>query len=452
MTPTATAAHPAGSPPRHRSPALLLVVTVTATTVALGLATGTGTLLGPLAGEFAVSTGVVSLMFSATLCVMLATGVLTGPLAERHGPRRLALLGAVLVPAGLLVTASADSFAAAGAGFALGVGGGAGCLFVPLLTAVGTAFGRHRGPALVLATAGGGAGVVLAPPASVALVATFGLRPALLALAAGAALVLLVCAALTPPGRGVPPVRTGPPVGTGGAPDERRPAARHLLRERGFRRLYIGSVGLTAAMFVPFVHLPAFAAAYGLGPATGAGLVALSGLTSLAGRLAAAPAVARYGAWVVYRSAAALLAAALGLWLLGGDDQMLLAVFAVVFGIAHGAYVGLSPAVAVQLYGADGLGLRLGVLHTAAAAGGLLGPAAAGLAVDVAGTPTAGVWVAIGLGLTGCAVLTTVRPNLLTAPRKDSHDRQAHDRALRAGHRRPGGQRRRLALRGRAAR
>lgn len=392
------AARPAGlSAPAH-SPVLLLVVAVTATTVGLGLATGTGPLVGPLTAEFAVSTGAVSLMFSGALCAMLGAGVLTGPLAQRHGTRRLVLLGAVLVPAGLSVVAVTGSFPIACAGFALGVGGGAGCLFVPLLTAVGTAFHRHRGPALVLATAGGGMGVIVTPPGVVALVATLGLRTALIALAAGAALVLVACAALVPAGRAVPSGEAG------GTTDERRTAVRHLLRDRGFRRLHLGSVALTAAMFVPFVHLPGFATAHGLGPGTGAGLVAVCGLTSLVGRLAAAPAAARYGAWAVYRWAAGLLTAGLGLWLLGGGDQVLLTVFAVVFGAAHGAYVGLSPAVVVQLYGADMLGLRLGALHTAAAVGGLVGPAAAGVAGDLAGAPSAGVWVAVGLGLAGCAV------------------------------------------------
>ncbi|MDQ4115872.1 MAG: MFS transporter, partial [Actinomycetota bacterium] len=169
---------PATTTARRRSPIALSVATLAATTVALGLATGTGPLVGPVAPEFGVGTGAASLMFSGALCAMLGVGVFTGPLAGRYGTRRLVLVGAALVPGGLLVVATADAFVAACAGFALGVGGGAGCLFVPLLAAVGTAFRAHRGPALVLATTGGGIGVVIAPPASVALVATFGLRTA----------------------------------------------------------------------------------------------------------------------------------------------------------------------------------------------------------------------------------------------------------------------------------
>ena len=66
-------------------------------------------------------------MFAATLATMLALGAVTGPLAERHGVRPLVALAAVLVPGGLLVLAAAPGFPVAAAGFALGVGGGAGC-------------------------------------------------------------------------------------------------------------------------------------------------------------------------------------------------------------------------------------------------------------------------------------------------------------------------------------
>lgn len=393
MTAGATTAGTTSAP--ARAPLVLLAATITATTVALGLATGTGALLDPVATEFGLSTAPVSLMFSATLCAMLGTGAVTGPFAERHGARGLVVLGALLVPAGLLAVAGAGRFAVAATGFALGVGGGAGCLLVPLLTAVGTTFRQHRGPALVLATAGGGAGVVLAPPTTVTLVGALGLREALVVLAAGAAVVLALCAAAVPADRA--------PAGPGGS----RPLVGTVPDPR-FRLHWIGTVGLTAAMFVPFVHLPSYAGAHGVGAASGAGLVALSGMVSLVSRVAAAAVVARFCAWRALLVAATLLATSLALLLSSGGAPVWITVFATIFGAAHGAYVGLSPAVAAQLYGVQGLGRRLGLLHTAAALGGLLGPSTAGLAVDVTRSPEAGVVVALAFGAAGLATLAVL--------------------------------------------
>ena len=375
-----------------RAPVAVLVRAITATTVALGLATGTGPLADPFAAEFGVGRGAVSSMFSATLFLLLGAGLVSGPVAARHGTRGPALLGAVLVPGGLVVAAVAGSFGPAAVGVAVGVGGGAGCLFVPVLAAVGTAFHRRRSVALVLATAGAGLGTVVAPPVVLALLTAHGLRATLLLLAAGSAVVLLVCAA-TAGARGE------------GAPDTSGPGPVAVLRDPGFRLLCAGSVGVCAAMFVPFVHLAADAAARGPGAATGAVLVAVVGTASVVGRLAAIPVVARVGAWPVQRVAAVVLTAALLLWLPSGGGVLRLGAFAVVFGLAHGAWVGLSAAVAAERHGPVGLASRIAVLHAAAAIGGLVGPGAAGWAAELLGAPVAAPAVAVVLGAAGCAAL-----------------------------------------------
>ena len=373
------------------SPGRLLTATVTATAVALGLATGTGPLAGPVAATFGVGPGTASVMFAATLATMLALGAVTGPLAERHGVRPLVALAAVLVPGGLLVLAAAPGFPVAAAGFALGVGGGAGCLFVPLQAAVGAAFERRRGPALVVATAGAGLATVIAPPATVALVAPLGLRGAAVVLAVVAAVVLGACVPAAPAGGS----RSRAPA---------EPGLRAVLADRGFRRLGLGAVGLSAAMFVPFVHLAPFAALRGIDLATGAALVAAAGAVSLAARVAVVPAVARWGAFAVFRAGAVVMTLSLGLWA-PAHGVAALAGFALVFGGAHGTFVGLTGATTAELFGVLGFGRRLGVLHLAAAVGGLVGPGTAGFVAEASASPPAGIAVAAVFGVGGCAAL-----------------------------------------------
>ncbi|MDD7965651.1 MFS transporter [Actinomycetospora lemnae] len=378
------------------TPGRLLAATVAATTVGLGLATGTGPLVGPVAAEFGVARGAAAAMLAATLAVTLGLGVVTGPWSQRHGTRPLVVAGAVAMPGGLLVLAGAGSFPVAAAGFALGVGGGAGCLFVPLQTAVGAAVERHRSAALVVASAGAGLATVVTPPATVALVAALGVRGTAVTLAAVAALVVGACIPAVPAGG------DGGPATPAGVP-----APWSALRDRAFRRYVLGAVGICAAMFVPFVHLASFASLRGTPLAHGAVLVAVAGAASLLTRLAVVPAVARWGAWAVCRVGAVALTASVAGWLLAdlaGVRTAGLVAFAVVFGCGHGAFVGVSGAAAAELFGVEGFGLRLGTMHLAAACGGLLGPALAGLAADVAGGPAAGIAVAVVLGAAGCAV------------------------------------------------
>ena len=333
-------------------------------------------------------------MFAATLATMLALGVVTGPLAARHGARPLVALAAVLVPGGLLVLAAAPGFPVAAAGFALGVGGGAGCLFVPLQAAVGAAFERRRGPALVVATAGAGLATVIAPPATVALVAPLGLRSAAVVLAAVAAVVL----------GGVRSRGARRRAEGAERPPRRSRGLRAVLADRRFRRLGLGAVGLSAAMFVPFVHLAPFATLRGIDLATGAALVAAAGAASLAARLAVVPAVARWGAFAVFRTGAVAMTLSLGLWA-AAHGGAALAGFALVFGGAHGTVVGLTGATAAELFGVVGFGRRLGVLHLAAAVGGLVGPSTAGFVAEASASPSAGVAVAAAFGVGGCAAL-----------------------------------------------
>ncbi len=387
----------------RRPQTVLLAATVAATTVALGLTTGTGALVGPLADGYRVGTAEVSLVLAVTLCATLGLGVLTGPLAQRHGTRPLVAVAALLVPAGLLIAAATDRFAVAGMALAVGVGVGAGCVVVPMTAAAGAAVDRHRGAALVIATAGGGLATVVAPPVTVALLGGLGLRGTLIAFAVISAMVLGAAAAAAP-GR--------PDLTTEGR--EQRPAGQpglvSALSEPGLRRLLAATVVLAAAMFVPVVHLPGYAVAYGSSLATGAAMVTLAGAASLAARLAAVPAVSRWGAWRVQRAGAAVFTAALGTWMLT-DGPAGLAAVAVAFGLGHGAYVGVSGAVLAQLYGVPGLGLRLGLVYLASATGGLIGPAAAGAIADVTGTPVAAAVLATTLGAAGCVLQMTIRPD-----------------------------------------
>ncbi len=389
-----TGAYPAA--PVRRSPSVQLGATVAGTTVTLGLTTGSGPLVGPLADGYRVSSAAVSLVLAIMLSAALGLGVVTGPLAQRHGTRPLVALAAVLVPAGLLAAAATDRFVVAGASLAIGVGGGTGCVVVPMTTAAGAAFERHRGAALVVATAGGGLATILAPPVIVALLGGLGLRGTLVALAAASALVLSTCAAAAPTRPSVNAVERRVPDG---------PASRltAVLAETGLRRLLATTVALTAAMFVPVVHLPGHAVAQGLNLATGAALLTLAGAAGLVARLAAVPAVSRWGAWPVQRVGAAVFTGALGAWTVA-DGLAGLAAVAVAFGLGHGTYVGVSGAVVAQLYGIHGLGLRLGLFYLAAATGGLIGPSTAGAAADLTGAPIAAVIVAAALGLAGCAL------------------------------------------------
>lgn len=343
----------------------------------------------------ALSTVPGGVAFPVALSAALFGGVVTGPLAQRSGPRRWVGAAAVLLPGGLAVLAVVETqpvvesqplmWLAAG----LGVGGGASCVLVPVLTAIGTGTRRHRAVALGVASAGGPVGGAIVPLVAVWLVERDGLRGGLLAVAVGSAVLLAICAAASP---------ARPTAATVGPRPGPMP---------GFGRLYLGSVALSVAVFVPLAHLPGYAQAHGLGLPFAAAMLSTSSLAGIAGRLLSGPVADRFGAESGMRACALGLAAASGWWVAAGPSPAAVVVFAVLFGLANGGYVGLFPELLISRFGAAGLGARLGLLHTASAVAALVGPLSAGALTAWTGDPTAAIVLTTGAALTGWTILRT---------------------------------------------
>jgi MFS family permease len=110
--------------------------------------------------DFGASRGSVSLVFSLAGFLYFGLGVVSGPLADRFGPRRLAVAGMIMTGLGLAAASMARSLLEVYAAYGLGVGLGVGCAYVPAIGAVQRWFVRRRGFASGLAVSGiGGSGM-----------------------------------------------------------------------------------------------------------------------------------------------------------------------------------------------------------------------------------------------------------------------------------------------------
>jgi MFS family permease len=108
--------------------------------------------------DFGASRGSVSLVFSLAGFLYFGLGIVSGPLADRWGSRRLAVAGMLMIGMGLAVASMARSLAEIYAAYGLGVGLGVGCSYVPVLGAVQRWFVKRRGLASGLAVSGIGIG------------------------------------------------------------------------------------------------------------------------------------------------------------------------------------------------------------------------------------------------------------------------------------------------------
>src|SRR5436853_6022179 len=128
------------------------------TFVGFGSAYTFSSLVASLERDFGASRGSVSLVFSLAGFLYFGIGVISGPLADRWGARRIAIAGMLLAALGLILAGRARTLTEVYAAYGLGIGLGLGCAFVPVLGAVQRWFVKRRGLASGLAVSGIGVG------------------------------------------------------------------------------------------------------------------------------------------------------------------------------------------------------------------------------------------------------------------------------------------------------
>ncbi|KVG30975.1 MFS transporter [Burkholderia diffusa] len=343
--------------------------------------------------DFAASRGQISLVFSLAGFLYFGFGIVSGPLADRFGSRRLAVAGMLLTAAGLAAAGAAHTLLQVYVAYGLGVGLGVGCAYVPAVGAVQRWFVRRRGFASGLAVAGIGVGTLVMPPLASALIAHVGWRGAYVTLAAiavvvGAGMSLLI--ENDPRGRGLLPDGD---VARAQSGDEQPGAAssvpagatvREAVTSRSFASLYAACLVCSFGVFVPFVHLVPYALDHGVAQSTAVLLLGAIGVGSTAGRFFLGGLADRFGRRASLLAMFAGMAAALVAWA-GAGSVATLAAFALVFGVFYGGWVAVLPAVVMDYFGGRNVSAIIGMLYTSVAFGTLIGPAAAGFIYDAGG-------------------------------------------------------------------
>jgi OFA family oxalate/formate antiporter-like MFS transporter len=336
--------------------------------------------------EFGASRADIALVFSVAAFLWFLLGAPGGMVADRFGPRRVALAGVVCLTAALCLASQARSLGVLYATYSIGIGVGVGLVYVPSIGAVQPWFGANRAFASGLAVAGIGAGNIAGPLLAAWWIGLFGWRGAYVALAAFV-LVLGLGAALA--------IRQHPGVAAAAGP-ARGMSVREAARTPAFWLIYASLILSCVGLFVPMVHLSPYAQDAGYTEAQGVTLVSLIGLGSLIGRFTIGGFADRLGRMP------SLIAMYVGLGIMlivwwSTTALWLLALFALLFGMCYGAYVALIPTIVMDLYGGRSVSGIIGCLYTGAGIGTLLGPWLAGAAFDALGSYSVPILAAAAL-------------------------------------------------------
>lgn len=344
-------------------------------------------------------------------CCFLVSG-LTGPLADRVGPRALAVTGMATVALGLVSGAAARSMTELLLTYGALVGIGAGFAYVPAMAAVQRWFVAARGLASGIAAAGVGFGTALVPPMA-ALLRDFGdWRTAFLVSGAAAALVGIAGALLLRPSPEASGLRPDGGADTAALPSGELPD--RVVATARFGQFYIGTLLLQIPLALPFAHLVVSARDLGIPSGEALGLLGVLGVGSIAGRFVIGAIADLAGRTRVFLIVSALSSLSTLLWA-WADGFALLALFAALFGVAYGGVIALLPAFAADAFGRRAAGTVIGIAYTGRGLALLGAPPGFALLAEAAAGHGAATAIGAGLGILGVALLLRVARGRRTA-------------------------------------
>lgn len=349
--------------------------------VTFGILFSFGVFLTPIADDLDTATGPVAALFSTAVCTYYAGGAIGGRIGDRFGARLLIAAAALAMSAGLALTAASDALWQTYAAFGVLVGLATGFCYPSMIGLIGRSFSERRRPAAMgFLLAGVGAGTLVMPLASHALISTLGWRQTYAVLAA-VALVAIGWAAT----RG-DRVRTSP---------ARLLGVSQLVRSRRFLLFFAAVVAIGPGFYAPVAFYNDYAVDRGVAPALAAALIGISGATSVVARLACGALGHRADPMWLCRAAFAAMTAALVIWWISDGNPAVLIASAVAHGVGWAVWVTATPAVLAGWYGVENLGGVIGIHYTGLGVGALAGPAVCGFIIDASGFGPAIVLVTV---------------------------------------------------------
>lgn len=350
---------------------IVVLAAFTITFVGFGCAYGFSAFMAPLEAEFGGSRAAIALVFSLAGFLYFGLGAISGPLADHWGARPFAIVGMALLATGLALAGLARSLGEVYLAYGLGVGGGIGLAYVPVLAAVQRWFVARRALASGLAVSGIGVGTLVIAPLAGWLIDIFGWRGTFWMLAAVAAIVGIGAALF---------IKNAPADTATTAPDQDIRLG-SMVRTPKFLRLYLTCLVCGLSSFVPFVHLVPFALDLGMDAASASALIALIGAGSTIGRFLLGSVADRLGRDCFLTATYVAIALSMGLWAMASSNTALI-VFALAYGAVYGGWVAVLPSVVADRFGTAKLSGIMGLLYTSVAIGTLVGPVVAGLLYD----------------------------------------------------------------------
>lgn len=332
-----------------------------------GMAFGTiytfGAFIESMSAEFGSGQSTASIMLGIATFLFFGTGILSGPLLHRLGPRPLMAAGGLLFFGGLAGTSAVSELWQGYIIYGIGCGFGSGLFVSPVFATAAAWFMKQRVIALGLVATGPGLATMVLVPLAEWLIAELGWRIAYRYLAIVALVTLALCFLLL----------RRPPVTVDFDP---RPHVRRVTHTKAFWQMAAGATLFSVPLIGSLAAVIPFARSVGISSSAAAWLVSLIGASSVVGRILLTSIASKLGSVRLFKISYGMLPVAYAIWLFAGDRFWQLVVFALVLGIGYGGYVALMGDVTPHLFGVAGIGSVMGRIFFSFGVGSLVGPPA----------------------------------------------------------------------------
>ncbi len=389
-----------------------VVVSAAATVVAFGQGSlfSLGVFLKPLEDSMHWSRSAVSVTALINWMAMGVGSFVWGGVSDRLGARFVAIAGGLLLGASLVLSSQATALWHLHVTFGLGVGLAAGAFLTPLSASATRWFTSNRGLALGIISAGGGAGMLVLSPLTRWVTSLYDWRVAMIVLGDLAWLVVIPVALLVKNA----PADMGAVALGGAATRQREFSTREVLGAPQFWAIALTHFACCAAHAGPIFHMVTHAIDQGVAAMAAATVLGVSGLASMAGRIACGMIADRVGAKPTLLVGLALQAVMVFAYLFTRDTLSFYAA-AVMFGISYGGVMPLYALVTREYFGERVMGSAYGAVFLISTLGMGLGSWAGGFIHDAFGTYA---WLFISsaaIGLTAMVLALTFRAPRPTA-------------------------------------
>lgn len=371
--------------------------------------------LSPMHADLGWSIAQMTGAYSLALLISAGAAIPVGHWLDRHGPRALMTISALLAALLVIAWSQVDSLASlyliwAAIGITM-----AGLLYEPAFVVVANWFIRRRNRALTILTVTGGLASVVYIPLATWLIGAHGWRSALLVLAGIMALGTIPIHALLlrrrPEDIGLQPDGdTGPPRSLPAATSNQDdPSLGVALRGRTFWWIAVAFFLARFGDMAITIHLIPLLIERGNTAIFAATAAAAIGLVKLPGRVIFAPLAERIDLRVVIAMIFATQAVAFVV-LVVVPTTLGVVLFVALFGAVVGAVTPSQASLTAMLYGRSHYGAINGALATTIAIARSIAPLGAGLLYALAGSYSPVVWLLVVFSVLAAIAVMQARP------------------------------------------